>query len=566
MTEIALGGYPAKQCPRLTHNDNSPLSPPRPPVDEGVQGLFDAGLDFEADITSELVATLGVDVLYLDEEALGWDGNVAATMDAMRRRVPVIVNGRLPSIEGRTGAPDVLVLVEGGYLPVDVKNHRTLGSQKSRTLTYSTLNDPATRQVVDGRSGDGSHRGDDTMQLAHYTRMLQALGFHPGGPGDQSRPELLLGGIIGTSDFTDITGQAHAITWYDLTTPQEVTYSATAEDHRRRRSALERYDHEFSFRLKVAQVARSGGELVRPIGTYECLSCPWQAYCAEVAGEDDPTFAITAGRLDAREWLFVQAHGGDSLEGLAALDVAALAPEFASHSVSRRTPEERLDSVVQRARMTLAGVDYEPRSEWPEIPAADVEVDFDIEWDRDGFIYQWGLRIRQGQDESTAVYEPVLSFEALDEAKEAELAEAFADELGALIDAADAAGKSLRIYHWHNVEVTRTAKFPRVARLLEGRCTDLLAWFNSNFRARGSSSLKDVAPLFGFAWDVDDAGGYTSMLKIEQARTPEGAEDRAWCLRYNESDTAAQPAIRDGLRQARTEATALAGSTGKGQL
>src|SRR3546814_542487 len=119
-------------------------------------------------ITAELIAT-GPGVLYLDEDALGWDGNVEATLEAMRRRVPVIVNGRLPQIEGRTGAPDVLVLVEGGYLPVDVKNHRTLGKQKTRTLTYSTLEDPTTLLQVEGRSGDGSHRVDDTMQLAHYT-------------------------------------------------------------------------------------------------------------------------------------------------------------------------------------------------------------------------------------------------------------------------------------------------------------------------------------------------------------------------------------------------------------
>jgi len=43
---------------------------------------------------------------------------------------------------------------------------------------------------------------------------------------------------------------------------------------------------------KVAQVARDGGDLDRPIGTSECPDCPWSTYCAQVGGEDDPTSAL----------------------------------------------------------------------------------------------------------------------------------------------------------------------------------------------------------------------------------------------------------------------------------
>jgi hypothetical protein len=40
------------------------------------------------------------------------------------------------------------------------------------------------------------------------------------------------------------------------------------------------------------------------------------------------------------------------------------------------------------------------------------------------------------------------------------------------------------------------------------------------------------------------------MFKIEVARGdgPEAVEAQQWCLRYNESDVAAQAVIRDGLR------------------
>lgn len=543
---LALGGYPAKQCPRLTHNEHSPTSPPRPePTAEQLE-LFAAGNAFEADMTDLLATELGDRVRVLVETS-DWQDNVLDTLTAMHEQVPVIVGGRLPEINGRVGAPDVLVGYAGGYVPVDIKNHRTIRERAGASVLVSRLADPTHLVEVAGYSPSRSREAADALQLAHYTRMLIDLGFHTSCTNPQS--PAMVGGIIGTSDHTAAVGERFAITWHNLEGPGEVTYSATAPDHRLERTWLERYDHEFTFRTKVARVAATGGELVRPIGTWECQTCPWVQHCTEVAGPADASFAIQTGRLDAREWLFLYSRGGDTVTGLAALNADAIEAEYASHSVGRRDPAKRLREAIERARMIVNGIAVEPRGAdgWPEVPAADVEIDFDIEWDRAGRIYQWGLRTRTDQDETTARYKPVLSFDELDDAAEAKLADEFADQLEAILCAADAAGQSVRIFHWHHVEVTRTKKFDRVARLLEGRCTDLLAWFNKNLRAQGSSSLKAIAPLFGAGWDVDDAGGYASLTKIEAARRPDGEAARAWCLRYNECDVAAQAAIRDGL-------------------
>ena len=195
----------------------------------------------------------------------------------------------------------------------------------------------------------------------------------------------------------------------------------------------------------------------------------------------------------------------------------------------------------------------EPLGEWPAVPSADIEIDFDIEWDRDGRIYQWGLRVRDGQDESTARYDPGVSFDPLDEAAEFELAERFADTLEAHLLAAEADGRTVAIYHWTTPEVTRTRRFPRVAALLEGRTVDLCAWMNKEFRVRESFSLKDVAKNCGFSWGVEDAGGFMSLEKIARARGngPDAAGARQWCLDYNEADVAAQAAIRDHLSRPR---------------
>ena len=83
---------------------------------------------------------------------------------------------------------------------------------------------------------------------------------------------------IGTSDLTAAHGEPVGIVWYDLAAPGETTFSASAEKGRADRSPMERYDHEFGFRLTVAQTARDGGALVRPYRPVECDGCPGATY------------------------------------------------------------------------------------------------------------------------------------------------------------------------------------------------------------------------------------------------------------------------------------------------
>ncbi len=95
-----------------------------------------------------------------------------------------------------------------------------------------------------------------------------------------------------------------------------------------------------------------------------------------------------------------------------------------------------------------------------------------------------------------------------------------------------------------------TRKFACVAEVLEGVTFDLLPWFTGTFHVRGDASIKTIAQPCGFTWAVDDPGGRLSQQKVEVVRgtCAEAAEARQWCLRYNESDVAAQAAILDGLR------------------
>jgi len=206
---------------------------------------------------------------------------------------------------------------------------------------------------------------------------------------------------------------------------------------------------------------------------------------------------------------------------------------------------------VQQAQLIRDGIYFEPKADaLVDVPRADIEIDFDIEWDNSNRIYQWGLRVREGQDEQTARYEPVVSFDYLDDDSELALAEQAATRIMQLRAEAEKAGKTVAVYHWHHVEVSNTRKFGCITAALDGVTLDLLSWFARTFRVQGSAGIKTIAQLFGFSWAVDDPGGRLSMLKIEVARAggPDAAEAQKWCLDYNESDVAAQAVIRDGLR------------------
>lgn len=544
--DLVLGGYPAKRCARAVHNDFSPASPPKPPVDEQTRRLFSAGNEFEEHVNAELAAG---GALLLSDDA-GFEANATATLDAMRNGIPVIVNGRLPRVKARVGAPDVLVRLGAGYVPVDVKLHGTRTPAARRSVWLSPLDDPAELRLVEGLSEAHGHLEKDGIQLAHYTRMLQELGLHAGDAH-------LVGGIIGSSDFEADVGRVRMVQWLDLAGPRRTTYSASAPSGRAQRSLLERYDHEFAFRLEVAAAAASGGEIVRPFHIYECRTCPWLQYCTGLVGPRDASFAIATGLPSAQQWRLLYDTGTTTVDALAVHDPDR-APDGWDERDSQPGPRaaDRFAALVRRARMTVAGVEYEPLSRWPQVPQADVEVDFDIEWDLDGHIYLWGLRVRDGQDDSTAVFDPVVSYEPIDQAGEAELAAEFAARLGAVVAAEESAGRSVTVFHWSHPERSMTRKYPEVDRLLEGRAVDLCAWYGQHFLSRAGASLKVVAPMFGFRWAVDDAGGAQSQLKIEAARGegPAADEARAWLHRYNESDVAAQAAIRDGLRAAAGDA------------
>jgi predicted RecB family nuclease len=548
---VLLGGYAAKQCPVRTQHDFGPHPQTWVPDPED-QARLDAGIAFEAEIFAALTqAHPGAVVI---DTRLRRDDAIAATLSAMDASAPLILGGWLPDdCDGaRTGKPDLLIRVAGGYLPGDVKHHRTLEAKKTKTAYVSRFQAPEVRLSESGWTSATTHRLHDGIQLAHYTRMLQACRRHPG-------TEHLCGAIIGTSTLSGAAGEERVLVWHDLTEPLGHTYSRSRG--KVSRTLLQRYDHEHQFRVAVAAAAVAGDNLlVEPVRQPECRTCPYEQVCALQMGDDDASRALTVGSLDTREWLTLRRLGITTTAELADVDPGDdrfFDSYYAETSHRGRDHvRSRLRGAVQRAAMITAGATLTLiPGKAVAVPGADIEVDLDIEWDTKGRVYLWGARVRRGRDETTAQFHSFADWSVEDATQEQALAQRFVHWLRELHRQTIAAGGTVRVFHWSAAEPSRLRRIlgDAVADLLDpddGVFTDLERVFKEQFLTVHGTSIKVVAPLFGFHWQAVDAGGVQSQTHREEARDghPRAASARQWLLSYNADDTAAMAAIRDGMR------------------
>ena len=452
---ILLTGYAAKQCARRVHNEWDPTiesvlwqTPPE------LQMRFDAGIAFEADVFATLESELGAERCRNLTNIAGKSATIAATLEAMDQGVEVVLGGWLPDdvLGGRAGKPDILLRhsqVEGAwtYVPGDVKAHQTTAKRARGVLRFSRPAQPQLVEELPGHAAQTSSRLDDHLQLAHYWRMLQACGRAP----EELTPR---GFIIGTDQLADLEPLGVVLVWLDLAAPTFETYSRSRGTAKR--TAMERYDHEQGFRLKVARVAasRTGDAndpppLVEPIFKDECDSCPWYDYCRGVTGEGVASDQIRSGRLSVREWHALTAHGISSVEDLAGLDLAdqAFLDSYLPEVSHVRDPLGRLQVAVRRASMIEAGVTIERETNGPiPVPRADIEIDFDIEWDPDNRVYLWGALVNRAGAQPE--YVPAFSWQILDDASERLLAQQFATWLRGVVTAAEAQGQTVLIYHY----------------------------------------------------------------------------------------------------------------------
>lgn len=548
-----LTGYDARTCQRRVHNDHDATlekAPWEPPAD--LQKRFDEGRAFEERALAAFIAALPADQWRDLRTMRGKAEIVAATMAAMDDGIQVILGGWLPddTVGGRTGRPDVLLRLDGsGYVPGDVKGHKTTQPAAKKMLEFSDLARPDVVRECPGRVAVTTARPEDYLQLAHYWRMLEACG--------RVADVTPRGFIIGTDNLVELDPSGFCLTWFDLATPYFMTYSRTQQ--KAKRTALERYDFEHGIRLEIARVAeqRCGGPgdpepLVKPIFSEECTACPWHDYCLGIAG-DAASAHIMSGRLDIREWRALDRLGVSTIDQLAALDIdgAGFLEAYLPEVTHRSDATKRLATAVRRARMVRDGVRLVRETDGPIlVPRADVEIDFDLE-DAEGRVYLWGALVTDQAGRES--FEPTFSWDILDEESERALAQAFVDWVRTERDRALAAGQTLLAYHYTGHEITNLRRIlgdEEIADVLP-LFVDLYEHVSKHYFGVAGHGLKQVAPAFGFSWRDESPSGLLSQgwyLDAIQPDDPDVATAaRERLLTYNEDDVRATLAVRVGM-------------------
>ncbi len=612
MANVAIspkGAYFAKSCPERVQLDV--LQPCEPlPDSPFLQKLFRAGdVHEEETIGGVFDEVEGAVVIEADDpDAREWH-----TRQAVAQGAQLIAGGRLPvDFDGhRVGEPDLLVTCGYGYLPVDVKSHKSLEpSRPDRTGGGTALVSEVSSPFLEAARLDMDfmarrHVGD-LLQLAHYRRLLEAAGWASTGLGHN------IGGICGTEgvivwydldapvleapEHVVVEGMSRRISAmerYDLEFALRLKVAVAAEMH-----------------------LGDGSEALQaePIVCRDCAMCRWRDWCGSQL-EAVADLSLVSGVGVARRRLYLE-HGVSDLYGLAGLDwttaelvrrgvdLSDLWDRVREGSVPGPTPlasvipkrkkqvEDlaalgfvtvgdlaQLDgrtfvlcadgggssvaSQIELARARVGGLPAYRRRDVAsvEVPRADIEIDVDMESTNDG-CYLWGALATDRRESSAAPrYMSFASWDA--DTAQGELAafEKFWSWFSAVRERAAAAGATFRAYCY-----SRSAEEGQMTRLAEAlgvrdevdaflgsdEWVDLLEVVRKQLVTGRSMGLKETAPLAGFAWRFDDAGGTLAMVKYDEAvdveAGPEARQAAAqWILDYNEDDVRATAALRAWL-------------------
>jgi predicted RecB family nuclease len=207
--------------------------------------------------------------------------------------------------------------------------------------------------------------------------------------------------------------------------------------------------------------------------------------------------------------------------------------------------------------MLVEGTSFSRESDGPiAVPAADLEIDLDIESSTDGRVYLWGFLVqRAGQPER--VYQEFSRFAELDDQTEAALAVDAFTWLRSVVES----GETVAVYHYSGYEVAKICALAErqpdpllrwAADYARDHFVDLLEIVKAHYFGVSGLGLKLVARQAGFCWRDDDPGGLNSQLWFADsvhAETAEGRQQaRIRVLEYNEDDVIATSEVRAWLR------------------
>ncbi len=457
--------------------------------------------------------------------------------------------------EERVSRPDVLVKVgeDSGlaiWAPVDIKSHGAFdGDNKSNQVEFMDLETLTHIETIAGRI-----EKSDAMQLAHYNFHLRALGL---APADYKA------GIIGSD------GKQIAWTYLDQT---RFGRGKAAPD------ALTLYIEDFiKAKEIIAQSLQQAKDpnakvnaiaMVQPDGVYGCKSCEFKDVCLKEMNafknnEGHPTLLakVTPNTLEK-----IPPH----IESITDLRQAANLTDFAATAQIRAR-------VWQTKQPELLDPD-----KGFDLPEFDIEIDIDLENSQAAlqeidasqtagrdqvYLYGYGIHDRTiNKDWRTAHIDSFGNYNDTEEAEYEVLLKMW-QLLEEEVAKTESTNKSIGIFHYSHHEKTWWKNFARRHEGKPGVPTEdaadaFMAKYFVDLRPYAekisfptmSYSIKALAPVAGFAWKAEDAGGAMSLLKYKAATAVDvddstKTEAIEWLREYNLDDIRATFAVRDYVRQ-----------------
>jgi len=448
----------------------------------------------------------------------------------------------------RVSRPDLLIKVGTSvkghpiWAPVDIKSHNPLLDNKSNNIyiTKWPAFDPENAEVVTSRLKD-----EDALQLAHYLRHLQSLGLTDGSAW---------AGILGKDQSF--------IAWANL---EALTLGSE--------SALTVYELAFAEAIKIKDLALaretdpSLAPVTIPRRVSECGTCEMRKICrAEMEAFDNGAGHVT---------LLSDVTAGKALTNLDGIEsIAELAKATTLNPVGMKA--------VTRAKVWQSKVPVllDPSKDF-KVPTFDIEIDIDLENSQAAvqeagledslgrdvlYMYGFGIHDRTiNPDWRSVTINCIDDYSDTDESEFIILSQMWI-RLEAEVAKAEASGKTIGIFHYSPYEkrwwrdFTRlhavkpgTPTLDRVDKFMDKYFIDLWPIAKEVVFPATGYSIKTLAPLAGFNWEVDAAGGSNSIVMYQKAISPgsneqQKAEAIKWLRDYNRDDVKATFAVREYLR------------------
>ena len=508
---ILIGGGEIGRCRTRIHHDR--FTPVERVPDPVVANRIDQGIRWEETVIAHLLEGTDATTVRSPDGAMDRSRPVVIsptvrafdreeiTTRALTAEVPLVVGSRLSSPALRSvGAPDLLVRLDRGYAPVDVKHHLVI---RDEGIPARVTPARAITNVAGAEAFFKPGRSQDLLQIAHYWRLLDETGH-----ADQRR----FAGVIGSEP-------GPLCIWVDLGAADPTFLDVAAAEL------------DEAVRVVAAGSDHPETPLVPAVWRGRCRSCPWRDYCrAELEAVDHVSLLPTVRRADTER---LTAAGITTTRQLAAVASDTTLDDYEIN------PESILEARARSRRALLPRDDVDL-----ELPSADVAVDFDIETYQ-GMVYLAGLLVT---DAGESTYRSIADWTATGSGEREVITELFA-----FFDRLADRGNAV-VYHWTGYERTmlqaasdrhgvRLRTAPDVDAWFDRYGCDLWAWTKARFVSPDGYSLKVVAPLCGFAWRDDDPGGAQSELWYAAAVAGDAGQ-RLRLLDYNEDDVTAQLAIR----------------------